>query len=43
MGRLKLSDIIDETYSPEQAHEVYTRLATESSFPLVQFDWRRML
>ena len=42
MGRLKLSDMIDETYSPEQAHEVYTRLATESSFPLVQFDWRRM-
>ena len=39
MGRLKLSDLIDETDSPEQAPQVYSRLATEKSFPLVQFDW----
>ena len=40
MGRIKLSDIIDEVYSPAQAPEVYTRLANEKAFPLVQFDWR---
>ena len=39
MGRLKLSNLIDETYSPEQAPQVYSRLATEKAFPLVQFDW----
>lgn len=40
MGRIKLSDIIDETYSPNEATEVYSRLVTEKTFPLVQFDWR---
>lgn len=40
MGRIKLSDIIDETHSPNTASEVYTRLATDKTFPLVQFDWR---
>lgn len=42
MGRIKLSDIIDEVQSPHEAPEVYTRLANEKSFPLVQFDWRQM-
>ena len=41
MGRIKLSDMIDEIYSPAQAPEVYTRLANEKSFPMVQFDWRK--
>ncbi len=40
LGRLKLSSIIDETHSPADAYEVYTRLVNERSFPLVQFDWR---
>ena len=42
MGRIKLSDIIDEIHSPEEAPEVYTRLANEKAFPMVQFDWRKM-
>jgi len=42
LGRLKLSDMVDETYSPAQAPEVYHRLATEKTFPLTQFDWRRL-
>jgi threonine dehydrogenase-like Zn-dependent dehydrogenase len=40
MGRIKLSNIIDEVHSPLEAPEIYTRLANEKSFPLVQFDWR---
>lgn len=42
MGRIKLSEIIDETYSPEQASEIYTRLAFNKTFPLVQFDWGKI-
>jgi len=42
MGRLKLSSIIDETHSPIDAPDVYTRLANEKSFPLVQYDWRNL-
>ena len=41
-GRLKLSRLIQETHKPQEAPEVYTRLATERFFPLVQFDWREM-
>ena len=40
MGRIDLSSLIDETHSPVNAPEVYARLANESSFPIVQFDWR---
>ncbi len=40
LRRIKLSDIIDETHSPADANEVYNRLITEKTFPLVQFDWR---
>lgn len=39
MGRLHLSDIIDEIHSPEEAPEIYARLATEKAFPMIQFDW----
>lgn len=39
-GRLQLKDIIEETHSPAEAPAVYTRLVTEPSFPVVQFDWR---
>lgn len=42
MGRIRLSDIIDEIHSPLEAPEVYRRLATEKSFPMVQFDWRKL-
>ncbi len=42
LGRLKLSDIIDETYSPEDANAVYNRLVTDKTFPITQFDWRKI-
>ena len=42
MGRIKLSDIIDEIHSPSEAPEVYSRLAKEKSFPMVQFDWGKL-
>lgn len=42
MGRLKLSLMIDETHSPNAAAQVYDRLAYQSTFPLVQFDWREL-
>lgn len=34
--------LVEETHSPEDAPAVYARLAAESAFPLVQFDWRRL-
>lgn len=40
LGRIRLSDLVDEVHSPEEAPEVYQRLIQEPSFPLVQFDWR---
>ena len=39
LGRSKLSDLVEETHSPADAPEVYTRLCTEKTFPIVQFDW----
>jgi len=42
LGRLKLSDIIDETYSPKDANAVYTRRVNDKTFPIVQFDWRKL-
>jgi len=42
LGRLKLSELVGEVHSPEEAPQVYTRLCTEKTFPLVQFDWRKL-
>ena len=42
MGRIKLSNLIDEVYSPEAAHEIYNRLCSEKTFPIVQFDWSKI-
>lgn len=42
MGRIHLSSMIDETYSPKDAPAVYARLVSEKAFPIVQFDWRRL-
>ena len=41
-GRLKLGSLIEETHKPQEAPQVYTRLATDKFFPIVQFDWRDM-
>lgn len=41
--RLCLENLIEETHSPEECGEVYTRLAFEKEFPIVvQFDWRKL-
>lgn len=42
LGRLKLSQLVEETHTPEEAPAVYTRLCNEKSFPVVQFDWSDM-
>ena len=39
LGRLKLSDLVEETHSPKEAFEIYNRLCDDKTFPLVQFDW----
>ncbi|MBR2634755.1 MAG: zinc-binding dehydrogenase [Clostridia bacterium] len=38
-GRLHLSALVEETHSPEEAPEVYDRLAYDKTFPIVQFRW----
>lgn len=40
LGRLELASVTDEMHSPEDAPEVYGRLLSQPSFPVVQFDWR---
>lgn len=42
LGRFTLADMIEETHSPEEATEVYHRLATQKAFPLVQFNWEAL-
>ncbi len=42
LGRLEFASMIGEIHSPEEAPEVYTRLANEKAFPVVQFDWRKL-
>ncbi len=41
-GRLKLSDLVEETHSPYSAPEVFARLCNNNSFPIVQFDWSKI-
>ena len=41
-GRLEFASMIGEIHSPVEAPEVYTRLAEEKAFPLVQFAWRKL-
>lgn len=42
LNRLNLAEIVEETYSPIDAPEVFRRLAEEKSFPVTQFDWRKI-
>jgi len=42
LGRLEFSDMIAETHAPRECYEVFYRLATQPSFPLVQIDWRQL-
>jgi threonine dehydrogenase-like Zn-dependent dehydrogenase len=40
-GRLNFADMICETVSPEDAQQVYDRLANQKNFPIgVLFDWK---
>ncbi len=40
LGRIDLEGIVDETHSPRDCQQVYTRLITQRDFPpVVQFDW----
>ena len=41
-GRIRFSELLQESYSPAEAPEVYRRLAQEKSFPVTQFDWRKL-
>lgn len=42
-GRLCLDNLVEETHSPEECFNVYSRLAHDKNFPIVvQFDWRRL-
>ena len=42
-GRLDFKRMIGEIHSPDEAHEVYSRLAEGKGFPIgVLFDWSRM-
>jgi threonine dehydrogenase-like Zn-dependent dehydrogenase len=40
--RLDFKCLIEEVYAPEEAPAVFTRLATDKFFPIVQFDWTRL-
>lgn len=43
MKRIDLKAMIDETHSPSECAEVYSRLVIEKEFPtFVQFDWRKI-
>jgi threonine dehydrogenase-like Zn-dependent dehydrogenase len=41
-NRLEVKSMIEEIHSPNECTEVYTRLANEKSFPVVQFDWSKI-
>lgn len=40
--RLDFACLVQETHTPTESPEVYTRLANEPAFPIVQFDWRSL-
>lgn len=39
-GRIKLGGMVAETHDPADAPEVYARLMTEKTFPVIQFKWK---
>lgn len=40
--RIKLSKLVDQTYSPYDAEYVYNHLINDKTFPVVQFNWREL-
>jgi hypothetical protein len=41
-GRLDFTSMVAEVHAPRDCHQVYHRLATEKTFPLIQFDWSKL-
>lgn len=41
-GRINLATLVEEVHSPDEAPEVFARLANDASFPITQFDWSKM-
>ena len=39
LGRIDLTGFVKEIHSPKKCGEVFSRLVTDKSFPVVQFDW----
>lgn len=39
-GRIRLHEMVAETHTPEECPEIYARLMTEKTFPIVQFRWK---
>jgi len=39
LGRIDFDSLVEEVHSPSEATELYSRLAREKAFPIVQFDW----
>ena len=42
LHRISLGEAVDEGHFPEESGEVFRRLAAESAFPIVQFDWGKL-
>ena len=43
LGRINLSALVEEVISPLDAPKIYDRLAKNPAFPIVQFDWTKIL
>ena len=41
--RVDFDILIEDILSPKNAGEIYSKLACEKSFPLVQFDWNNLM
>lgn len=41
-NRIRLGDMVDAVFSPEEAPRIYERLAREKAFPVVQFNWEAL-
>ena len=41
--RINIKNMIKETHSPKECHEIYKRLVNDKDFPtVVQFDWSKI-
>ena len=42
LKRLDFARLVGEVHSPDEAPEIYDRLAKNAAFPIVQFDWTKL-